>query len=65
MLAQQKWYSQVPYGYARGWEPVQYVNNVRTYFEILNWLSTGDEEQRNEEPADLQTAELDDNRART
>jgi len=38
LLAQHKWYSQVPNGYARGWEPVQYVENVRTYFEILNWL---------------------------
>jgi len=38
MLAERKWYSQVPNGYARGWEPVKYVENVRTYFEILNWL---------------------------
>ncbi len=29
----------VPSGYARGWVPVQYVSNVRTYFEILNWLT--------------------------
>lgn len=38
LLAQRKWHSQVPNGYARGWEPVQYVNNIRTYYEILNWL---------------------------
>lgn len=43
LLSQHKWYSQVPYGYARGWEPVQYVENVRTYFEILNWLTVDEE----------------------
>jgi membrane-bound lytic murein transglycosylase MltF len=42
LLSQHKWYSQVPSGYARGWEPVQYVKNVRTYFEILNWLDPDD-----------------------
>ena len=42
LLSQHKWYSQVPNGYARGWEPVKYVKNVRTYFEILNWLEPGD-----------------------
>jgi membrane-bound lytic murein transglycosylase F len=39
LLAQRKWFSQVPHGYARGWEPVQYVNNVRNYFGTLNWLT--------------------------
>jgi membrane-bound lytic murein transglycosylase F len=38
-LAERKWYSRVPHGYARGWEPVQYVNNVRTYYGTLNWLT--------------------------
>ena len=39
LLAQRQWYTQVPNGYARGWEPVRYVNNIRTYYEILNWLT--------------------------
>jgi len=39
MLAQQKWYSRVPYGYARGWEPVLYVNNIRAYYNVIRWLS--------------------------
>ncbi len=39
LLAQRKWYSKVPYGYARGWEPVLYVNNIRAYYNILLWLS--------------------------
>ena len=39
LLAQRKWYSRVPTGYARGWEPVLYVNNVRQYYNILKWLT--------------------------
>ena len=39
LLAQQKWYSRVPYGYARGWEPVLYVNNIRSYYNIIKWLT--------------------------
>ena len=43
LLAQRKWYSQVPYGYARGWEPVLYVNNIRAYYNILKWLTEQEE----------------------
>lgn len=39
LLSQRKWYSRVPYGYARGWEPVLYVNNIRAYYNILKWLT--------------------------
>ncbi len=48
LKAQRKWYSRVPYGYARGWEPVLYVNNIRAYYNILKWL-TENEEPRIEE----------------
>ncbi len=39
LLSQRKWYSQLPFGYARGWEPVLYVNNIRAYYNILKWLT--------------------------
>ncbi len=39
LKAQRKWYSKLPYGYARGWEPVLYVNNIRAYYNILVWLT--------------------------
>ncbi|MDH3266276.1 MAG: membrane-bound lytic murein transglycosylase MltF [Gammaproteobacteria bacterium] len=42
LLAQRKWYSKVPYGYARGWEPVLYVNNIRSYYNILKWLTANE-----------------------
>jgi len=37
-LRQRKWYKQTRYGYARGDEPVQYVDNIRRYYEVLNWI---------------------------
>lgn len=39
LLSQRKYYTQLPYGYARGWEPVLYVNNIRSYYNILKWLT--------------------------
>lgn len=38
LLAQKKWYKKTKYGYARGKEPVTYVENVRQYFELLGKL---------------------------
>ncbi len=35
LLSQRKWYTQTRFGYARGWEPVRYVENVRAYYELL------------------------------
>lgn len=35
LLSQRKYYSKTRFGYARGWEPVRYVENVRTYYELL------------------------------
>jgi len=37
LLLQQKWYSKTKYGYARGSEPVRYVENIRSYYDILRW----------------------------
>jgi len=54
LLAQRKWYSRLPYGYARGWEPVLYVNNIRSYYNILKWLTAG------EGPEDIEEAPVED-----
>jgi len=39
LLRQRKYYKQTRFGYARGDEPVQYVDNIRLYYETLVWLS--------------------------
>ena len=38
LLEQEHWYSQTENGYARGWEPVRYVDNVRGYRDLLEWV---------------------------
>jgi membrane-bound lytic murein transglycosylase F len=37
LLEQEYWYTQTENGYARGWEPVRYVDNVRDYRDMLEW----------------------------
>ncbi|HEY5808558.1 MAG TPA: membrane-bound lytic murein transglycosylase MltF [Povalibacter sp.] len=39
LLTQSKWYTQVKRGYARGWEPVRFVDNIRSYMDILDWVA--------------------------
>jgi membrane-bound lytic murein transglycosylase F len=34
-LTEKKWHSQTAYGYARGKEPVHYVDNIRSYYDVL------------------------------
>jgi len=34
-LSKKEWYSQTRYGYARGGEPVRYIENIRRYYDIL------------------------------
>jgi len=40
LLTQAKWYTRVKRGYARGWEPVRFVENIRGYIDILDWVAT-------------------------
>ena len=35
LLRKRKWYKKTKHGYARGNEPVQYVQNIRRYYDIL------------------------------
>jgi membrane-bound lytic murein transglycosylase F len=56
LLSQRKWYSQLPFGYARGWEPVLYVNNIRAYYNILKWLT---EKEEIASPLEIELAETE------
>ena len=60
LLAKQKWYSRVPYGYARGWEPVLYVNNIRSYYNIMLWITENEDavEEIPEEEAEPDNIEI-------
>ena len=43
LLAQKEWYTKTRFGYARGHEPVVYVQNIRRYYDVqrpglkINW----------------------------
>jgi membrane-bound lytic murein transglycosylase F len=37
LLAQERWYSKAKRGYARGWEPVQFVDRVQRFLTLLEW----------------------------
>ena len=42
LLTQSQWHSKTRHGYARGHEAVTYVGNIRTYFDILAWVTDGE-----------------------
>jgi membrane-bound lytic murein transglycosylase F len=35
LLSKSKYYKQTKYGYARGWEPLQYIERILIYYDIL------------------------------
>lgn len=37
LLSQKQWYKRTRFGYARGHEPVRYVENIRSYYDLLVW----------------------------
>jgi membrane-bound lytic murein transglycosylase F len=47
LLSQPKWYEQTQYGQARGDEPVQYVENIRGYYDLLVWLTEENQIKKN------------------
>ena len=51
LLQKKQWYSKTRYGYARGSEPVHYVQNIRRYYDILQWVTQPQSESR-QQPAE-------------
>jgi membrane-bound lytic murein transglycosylase F len=39
LLGQERYYTRVKRGYARGWEAARFVDNVRSYLDVLEWVS--------------------------
>ena len=37
LLTDPRWYEQTAYGYAQGWQPVEYVARVREFLQLLEW----------------------------
>ncbi len=45
LLQQKKYYKHTKHGYARGQEPVHYVDNIRRFYDTLRWLDNKAKEQ--------------------
>ena len=41
-LNKKEFYRKMKYGYARGWEAVQYIENVKQYYDIISFLEEKD-----------------------
>ena len=37
LLSKKRYYQSLKHGYARGYEAVKYVDNIRSYYELLKW----------------------------
>ena len=44
LLKQKKYYKNTKYGYARGDEPINYVDNIRRYYDTLTWMDNKQQE---------------------
>jgi len=40
LLSDEQWYARARRGYARGWEPARFVEQVRQYLAVLEWSGT-------------------------
>ncbi|MGO1245843.1 MAG: membrane-bound lytic murein transglycosylase MltF [Oceanisphaera sp.] len=59
LLHQPKWYRQTRYGYARGRETKQFVNNIRQYYQSLQWQYDGQIDANLPEQRTMPTVEVD------
>ncbi len=54
LLRKRKWYKKLKRGYARGNEAVRYTENIRSYYDILVWLTERDKPKVEEPPTALE-----------
>ncbi len=47
LLSLKRWHKKTRYGYARGNEPVKYVANIRSYYDILHWHLAKENPEKN------------------
>ncbi len=52
LLSRKKWYKNTKNGYARGNEPVKYVENIRKYYDLLKWMDIKQDAESNSEPVE-------------
>jgi len=60
LLQKSKWYKSTKYGYARGSEPVHYVDNIRRYYDVLVWQDEENLDLPDEQPSDPMELKLEE-----
>ncbi len=58
LLSKKKWYKFTKHGYARGNEPVKYVENIRKYYDLLKWMDIKQNDDLKPPPIDVETEQL-------
>lgn len=58
LLKQKKYYKFTRYGYARGDEAVNYVENIRRYYDTLTWMDDKVKEQESLKPIEKKTVTI-------
>jgi len=58
LLKQKKYYKPTKYGYARGDEAVNYVENIRRYYDTLSWMDNKSKENLQPQPVDVKTVTI-------
>jgi membrane-bound lytic murein transglycosylase F len=56
LLAQERWYTHARHGYARGWEPVQFVDRIQRFLRLLEWQPAESAQTAASAPAAPRTA---------
>ena len=51
MLGEERYYLQARRGYARGWEPVRFVEQIRGFFAVLQWYGGSQDAAHSSPPA--------------
>lgn len=58
LLSKAAWHTKTRYGYARGYEPVEFVTRIRTYFEVLRKFDDDDRARRSTDALRLRAPAL-------
>ncbi len=54
LLSQRHWYQRTKHGYARGHEPVRYVENIRNYYDLILWMTKENQTEKTVMPTKKQ-----------
>ncbi|MCK5881127.1 MAG: membrane-bound lytic murein transglycosylase MltF [Sinobacterium sp.] len=60
LLERKEWYQYTHYGYARGNEPVNYVQNIRHFHDLLEWRFPNNSRYNHQTPTQISVKEVKD-----